>query len=251
MRLVPFFRCPSCRTWTAMTEAVTKSLHTVKRAATLPSADAWIKDKKSQSWCQLLIVCSNGTFCLAAAASEDPKPQTNGNVLTTGWTGFLQFSGEQQWTNTAMNDGNTHSLQRWKQTLWAGVLHTLKHAVQHEADSVIGVQLHWGWSPSLGPGAPALFQVSPSGWGDPRTSDVGMKDSSSVQCSRRNQFLWLLVHGVDSVCCVSPMLFFFLGGTIGTSSLDALAVYRPHWDCCRCLRTLHIWLKACPQREQL
>lgn len=25
----------------------------------------------------------------------------------------------------------------------------------------------------------------------------------------------------------------------------------PHWDCCRCLRTLHIWLKDCPQREQL
>lgn len=35
-----------------------------------------------------------------------------------------------------------------------------------------------------------------------------MKDSSSVLCSRRNQFLWLLVHGVNSVCCVSPMLFF-------------------------------------------
>lgn len=27
--------------------------------------------------------------------------------------------------------------------------------------------------------------------------------------------------------------------------------YRPHWDCWRCLRTLHIWLKDCPQREQL
>lgn len=31
----------------------------------------------------------------------------------------------------------------------------------------------------------------------------------------------------------------------------APVIYRPHWDCCRCLRTLHIWLKDCPQREQL